>query len=383
MLKRNCNEIVKPLAYIYNLSISTGVVPSSLKLARVIPVFKKGDSTAMGNYRPISLLTCLSKVLEKLIFVRTTKFFNMHDLFYPLQFGFRENHSTTHALLTIVNKIASGIDKFEHTVGVFLDFSKAFDTINHEILLYKLNYYGVRGIALEWFRNYLDSRKQFVSIANTNSDTKMVNCGVPQGSILGPLLFLIYINDFCKSSSVLSFILFADDSNIFFSHKDPRHLLATINHELKQVSEWIKANKLSLNLQKTNYMLFSNIIDELPGNIIFENTNIKRVSITKFLGVTIDKNLSWKEHVDHICKIISRNIGIINKVKYYFPTHILLNLYSTLILPHLNYGIVAWGNCADCLLNRILLLQKKAMRIICHADFRSHTDALFFINIIF
>ena len=150
------------------------------------------------------------------------------------------------------------------------------------------------------------------------------------------------------------------------------------NHELKQVSEWIKANKLSLNLQKTNYMLFSNIIDELPGNIIFENTNIKRVSITKFLGVTIDKNLSWKEHVDHICKIISRNIGIINKVKYYFPTHILLNLYSTLILPHLNYGIVAWGNCADCLLKRILLLQKKAMRIICHADFRSHTDALFY-----
>ena len=377
LLKRTLTEIVKPLTYIFNLSISTGVVPSSLKLARVIPVFKKGENTVLGNYRPISLLTCLSKVLEKLVFIRTTKFINMHNLFYPLQFGFREKHNTTHALLTMINKIANGIDAYEHTVGVFLDFSKAFDTINHDILLYKLDYYGIRGIALEWFRNYLSNRQQYVSIANANSTTKLISCGVPQGSILGPLLFLVYINDFCKSSNTLSFILFADDSNIFFSHKDPKYLLDTINQELRQVSEWIKSNKLSLNLQTTNYMLFSNIIDELPGNIVFENNNIQRVLSTKFLGITIDDKLSWKEHTDNICKIISRNIGIINKVKFYFPTRILLNLYSTLILPHLNYGIIAWGCCADYHLNRLLLLQKKALRIICHSDYRAHTDVLF------
>ena len=167
----------------------------------------------------------------------------------------------------------------------------------------------------------------------------------------------------------------------FFSHKDPRILLATLNNELKLVSEWIKANKLSLNLEKTNYMLFSNIINELPGNVIFENSNVQRVLSTKFLGVIINENLSWKEHIDNICKVISRNIGIINKVKFYFPTRMLFNLYSTLVLPHLNYGIIAWGNCTEYHLNRILLLQKKVLRIICHSDFRCHTDALF-INII-
>ena len=377
LLKKNLNVIVNPLTYICNLSISTGVVPSAMKLARVIPIFKKGDNMVLGNYRPISLLTCLSKVLEKLVFTRTCKFLETHELLYNLQFEFRAKHSTTHALLTMINKIASGIDKYEHTVRVFLDFSKAFDTINPDILFYKLSYYGVRGIALEWFRNYLHNRQQCVYIANALSNTKDVSCGVPQGSILGPLLFLIYINDFCKSSEVLSFILFADDSNLFFSHKDPHILLSTINQELKCVSEWIKANKLSLNLQKTNYMLFSNIINELPGNVVFYCTITQRVLNTKFLGITIDEKLSWKEHVDNICKVISRNIGIINKVKFYFPTRILLNLYSTLILPHLNYGIIAWGNCADYLLNIILLLQKKALRVICHSDFRAHMDALF------
>ena len=378
LLKKNLNEIVKPLTHICNLSISTGVVPTAMKLARVIPIFKKGDNMMLGNYRPISLLTCLSKVLEKIVFKRTSKFLNTHKLLYQLQFGFREKHCTTHAMLTMLNKITSCFDRYEHTVGVFLDFSKAFDTINHDILLYKLSYYGIRGIALEWFRNYLLNRQQYVSITNVNSNLKYVTCGVPQGSILGPLLFLIYINDFCKSSDVLSFILFADDSSIFYSHKDPHILTATVNQELKGVSEWIKANKLSLNLQKTYYMVFSNIINELPSNVVIDCTNIQRVTHTKFLGITIDEKLSWKVHIDNICKVISRNIGVIlNKVKFYFPTRILLNLYSTLILPHLNYGIIAWGSCAGNQLNRILLLQKKALRVICLSDFRAHTDALF------
>ena len=155
LLKKNLNVFVNPLTYICNLSISTGVVPSAMKLARVIPIFKEGDNMVLGNNRPISLLTCLSKVLEKLVFTRTCKFLETHELLYQLQFGFRAKHSTTHALLTMINKIASGIDKYEHTVGVFLDFLKAFDTINHDILFYKLSYYGVRGITLKWFRNYL------------------------------------------------------------------------------------------------------------------------------------------------------------------------------------------------------------------------------------
>ena len=242
---------------------------------------------------------------------------------------------------------------------MFLDFSKAFDTINHDILLYKLSHYGIRGKALEWFRSYLRDRKQFVSVQNENSSTKIVHCGVPQGSLLGPLLFIIYINDFHKSSDRLSFIHFADDSSIFFSHPNPNYLLGTINTELNHICDWIKANKLSLNLQKTNFMLFSNSISTLPGQVMLNNTVIEKVTQTKFLGVTIDEKLTWKPHTDNICKIISRNIGIINKLKSYFPIRILLTLYSTLILPFLNYGVLAWGNSLITQLQKILLLQKK------------------------
>ena len=203
-----------------------------------------------------------------------------------------------------------------------------------------------------------------------------VNCGVPHGSLLGPLLF-IYINDFCKSSDVLSFILFADDSNLFYSHRNPNSLVNVVNSELDKVTQWIKANKLSLNLQKTKYMLFSNSIDTLPKNIIFDDTPLEVVSFIKFLGISVDNKLSWKYHIDNTCKIISQNIGIINKLKFHFPTSSLLMLYSSLILPYLNYGILTWGNTQQTLLNRLLLLQKKSLRIIYHSAPLSHTDLLF------
>ena len=181
------------------------------------------------------------------------------------QFGFREKHSTSHVILTFLDKVARATDNYCHTIGVFLDFSKAFDTINHEMLLYKLSHYGIRGIALKWFESYLYNRQQFVCINNSNSSIKNIGCGVPQGSILGPLLFILYINDFQNSSNLMLFLLFADDSNIFYSHHDSQFLLDTLNTELLSVAEWIKSNKLSLNLDKTNFMLFSNTLKNLPG----------------------------------------------------------------------------------------------------------------------
>ena len=293
------------------------------------------------------------------------------------QFGFRKKHSTTHALLNFIEKVAHALDHSSHLIGLFLDFSKAFDTINHEILLYKLSHYGVRGKALEWFRSYLLNRKQYVSLNENNSFTEEIKCGVPQGSLLGPLLFILYINDFSNSSDVLSFILFADDSNLFLSHKNPLTLANKINSELENVTQWIRANKLSLNLQKTKYMLFSNSIDALPINVVFNETPLEQVSHIKFLGLTVDDKLSWKYHIDDICKTISRNLGIINRLKLYIPLSSLFTLYSSLILPYLNYGILAWGNTHQILLDRLLLLQKKILRVICTTAYRSHTDPLF------
>ena len=375
-MKNVIDEIVSPLEHVMNLSIINGVVPDKMKIAKVIPIYKKGDQLELSNYRPISLLSSISKILEKIIYKRTIKFIRSFNILSDSQFGFRQKHSTSHAILNFINHVATAIDDHLHTIGIFLDLSKAFDTIDHEILLHKLSHYGIRGTALDWFSSYLSGRQQFVSINGHNSNYNKIACGVPQGSLLGPLLFILYINDFQNSSDVLSFILFADDTSVFLSHKNPVTLLDTINTELKFIYEWICCNKLSLNVQKTQCMLFSNSISSLPGNISLDNTLINLADSTKFLGLIIDNKLSWREHIYNQCKLLSRNIGIINKLKIMFPSDVLLNLYSTLVLPYLNYGILAWGN-SGIQLERLLLLQKRAIRIICHESRLAHTDSLF------
>ena len=284
LVKNLAAEIVQPLVHIFNLSLTNGIVPREMKVAKVVPIFKKGDPKLLTNYRPISLLISFSKILEKLIYVRTVKFLNSSKMFSNFQFGFREKHTTTHAILHFINKVSYAMDNHMHTLGIFLDYSKAFDRVDHKILLRKLSHYGVRGAALDWFRSYLADRQQFVSINGFDSELQNVSCGVPQGSLLGPLLFILYINDFQYSSDVLSFNLFADDSSIFFSHKDAQVLVQTVNSELRNITSWIHANKLSLNLTKTNYMIYSNSLKMLPGDIMFNGVLIDRVTSTKFLG---------------------------------------------------------------------------------------------------
>ena len=372
--------IVDPLVHIFNLSFLNGEVPNVMKIAKVIPLFKKGDKQDVNNYRPISLLSSLSKVLEKLIHKRTVAFLKVHNIFCDSQFGFREKHSTSHALLSLVEKVAHALDSSYHMVGILLDFSKAFDTINHDILLHKLSHYGIRGKALEWFRSYLSDRKQFVFLDGHTSELRNINCGVPQGSLLGPLLFIIYINDFYRSSDMASFISFADDTNLFFSHTNPNTLVEIVNFELEKIIQWIRANRLSLNLQKTKYILFSNSIDSLPTDLVFDDTHLEKVTHSKFLGVIIDNKLSWKVHVDNISKKKSRNIGILNRLKTQLPSSALLTLYSSLTLPYLNYGLLAWGNAHQNILDKLLLLQKRAVRIISQADFRAHTNPFFYDN---
>ena len=194
---------------------------SQLKIARVIPVYKKGPRTVISNYRPISLLSVFNKILEKLMYNRLTKFLEKHEVLFSGQFGFRSNRSTSHAFLLITDKIQNAIENKLFSCGLFLDLSKAFDTVNHSILIRKLEYYGIRGVVKDWFCSYLTDRAQYVSIGDTSSDLMTITCGVPQGSVLGPLLFLLYINDFGNSATVLDFNLFADDSNLFYSHKKP------------------------------------------------------------------------------------------------------------------------------------------------------------------
>ena len=256
LLKIASLQLAKPITYIINKSINTGVVHDLFKIACVTPIFKNGDTTIPGNYRPIAILPALNKILERIVYDQLIKFLNKHNIIFNYQFGFRKKHSTEQAVLELTENLKQSIDQKELTCGIFLDFTKAFDTVDHNILLLKLEKFGIRGHPLKWFTSYLKNRMQYVKIGNTTSDLNSVSCGVPQGSTLGPVLFLLYINDLPQTSNKLLFRMFADDTNIFYSHKDIKVVEDVVRTELGYVFDYCAVNKLTLNLKKTHFIIF-------------------------------------------------------------------------------------------------------------------------------
>ena len=249
-------EIFRPLTHIINLTLKQGIFPDSLKTAKVIPIFKQGSRSSCDNYRPISVLSALSKVFERCIFNQLLSFLTTERILVPNQYGFRPGNSTTDCLVDLIDEITKALDEENYAVSLFLDLSKAFDTVNHSILLSKLDLYGIRNIENQWFRSYLSKRKQKVYVNGVFSDSLAINSGVPQGSILGPLLFLIYINDIVQVTNYFSLRLFADDTSLTATGKDLDLLLYQINQELPAIYEWLCSNKLTLNLSKTKYLIF-------------------------------------------------------------------------------------------------------------------------------
>ena len=350
-----------------------------MKEARVIPVSKAGNPSVPSNYRPISILPAISKVLERIMYDRLLNFLNKHKILSSNQFGFRKNVSTYMATADIVKYITDGFNSKEISIGVFLDLSKAFDTVDHNILLRKLTHYGIRGIVFNWFHSYLSNRKQVVRINNKSSSLSNISCGVPQGSILGPLLFLIYINDLCNCSSLLHFTLFADDTSILYKHKDLITGARVMNSELEIISMWFKINKLSLNISKTNFMIFHPLQRKIGSvDLFIDGNHIALVKNAKFLGINIDSNLTWKHHIDVLCSKISRVIGILFKISSFVPSYIVKSLYDSLIHSHLSYCNIIWGNTFPSYLNRLHVLKKRAVRILTNSDYCAHTKSLFF-----
>ena len=261
------NDISPSLCHIFNESFFTGIFPDLLKFAMITPTYKGGSRLETSTYRPVSVLPIFSKILEKLMQRRLTKFLDENKIIYEHQFGFQKNKSTTLAVLDLYSQILQTLEKKKIACSVFLDFAKAFDTVDHEILTKKLEHYGIRGVVNEWFDLYLSNRFQTVKINGKLSNKELITCGVPQGGILGPVLFLIYINDIKNSSNILNFFLFADDTSTYLTGNNAKEIKATYNCELKKVLCWLNANKLSLNTDKSNLVLFRGPRKKMQYNI--------------------------------------------------------------------------------------------------------------------
>ena len=311
------DSYIEPLTFLINSSLKTEVFPSELKLARAVPIFKADDSSALTNYRPISVLTFFAKVFEKIVYNKLLNFISDNNILYDHQYGFRKGRSTQQAIITLVDKITKSQDLGDIVITFLIDLKKAFDTINHRILLRKLYSYGIRGSMLKWMESYLTDRSHYVVFDGKVSETCSIECGVPQGSILGPLLFIISVNDICNVSPMLFKLLYADETCVLISGSHLNDLIDRLNTELISLNNWFKANKLSLNKKKSFFMIFhrSRIKPNVINRVVIDNHQLTQVNSAKYLGVIIDHKLNWIEHISYVKSKMSKGIGIMYKAR--------------------------------------------------------------------
>ena len=356
------------LLVIFNKCLRLGYYPKGMKTARVVPIHKEGDINDVSNYRPISVLTQFNQIFERILSKRLMSFFEKHKVITSKQFGFLKKHSTEHAILDLKEYIMGCLDKCEITAVVFLDLQKAFDTVSHEILLQKLSHYGIRGLPYKLLGSYLSNRQQYTSVEGNKSDLEPITWGVPQGSVLGPLLFLLFINDLPNSCNMNSW-LFADDTSLGVSANSYEVLENRLNIEMNKVQNWLFTNKLSVHYgKKTQYILFipQSRAKEKPESFTLKMANnvIQQTKIYKYLGILIDEHLNWKPQIDRLCSKLSSVCGILSKVRHYLDRNSLMMIYNSLVDSRLRYALLSWSTASNDQLRRLIVLQNRALRFI-------------------
>ena len=375
---KNCSPILIPyLTNFYNNFIEIGLFPDILKIGTVTPIFKKGNTQLFQNYRPVSTLPCFGKIFEKLIFSRLYKFATSKNIIYENQYGFRSHHSTSHAVNYSIDKITCNLENKNHVLGIFIDLSKAFDTICHEKLLSKLENYGIRGTPLALLQSYMANRKQAINFNGTKSNLLSVLCGVPQGSVLGPLLFILYINDIINCSNSGHFVMFADDTNIFISGSSKDDVYHKANLVLEKLNLYMLSNQLHINTDKCVYIHFrprynhnerkncarARVVGS-ERQLFINKNKIKKTNMVRFLGIIIDENLNWDGHLEHLEQKLNSSIITIKRIKKFIPQEHYGKLYHSLFVSHLTYGISAWGSLSSCKLQKIFCIQKRCLRLL-------------------
>ncbi len=370
ILKMTSLYITHTITHICNLSIKTNTFPDVWKEAKIIPLFKKNSTQDLNNYRPISILPILSKILEKHVALYLYQFLHSHELLTSRQSGFRAKHSCETALHQMLDEWLTDINKQESVGILFVDFSKAFDLVDVKILLKKLKAYKLGESALQWFASYMGERKQRVKINATYSQNLLVKSGVPQGSILGPLLFLIYINDLPLQPTLNTTSMFADDATSSASGKTPSDVEQKLQLKALNMENWCTSNKMVLNVGKTKVMLLTskqklNRQETTPSlNVMIQGKSLIQVKCEKLLGVQIDQSLSWDEQIKKQKQTILFKITLLKKIKTYLPLSTRKIFYNFYIKPHFEYCNTIWINSTETNLNKISKLQKYAARVI-------------------
>lgn len=368
------NEISNPLLNMVNSSMEEGIFPDILKVATIVPIRKVSNTIKCEEYRPVNMLSSVSKIMEQVVSTQIKQYIETNKLLTVYQSGFRKSHSCETAIQGLVQEWKETMDEGLMIIVVFLDLKRAFETIDKEVLLQKLKeYYGVKGNVIKWIRSYLTERGQKVKYGTATSNERKVKYGIPQGSVLGPLLFILFINDISRIFNCAKFHLFADDTIIYLSGKNCRSTIEILNQELEKLMNWLNGNKLKINVAKTKAMMlgkkkFREELKTLKDGISIGGSEIEMVEEMKYLGLIVDCQLNFKSHVNYMCKKISSKLGVLGRCSGFISKRTRLTIFNTIVLPHFTFVGTVLYIASKSDIDRLQILQNRAMRIILKRD---------------